>query len=72
MLVVSLLALGADFILVFALTFFFDNEISTYPVVKQVFDWYKIGSAFLVFFVAGIHAVFSSYSQIKFEVENIK
>ena len=71
-LVISGGALLADYALVGILEFVFREDIDKYPLVAQAFDWYKIGSAFLVFFVAMIHAIMSTYSQIKFEFENVK
>ena len=70
--VVSVCALLADYIIILAIEFTVASDISSYPIVSQAFDWFKIGSAFLVLIAAAVHAFFSAWSQIKFEIETAR
>ena len=69
---VSACAFLADYVLVVIIENIVARDISKYPMVSTAFDWFKIGSAFLVFIAAGIHSFFSAWSQIKFELDTIK
>ena len=68
-LIVSLSSFLADYFMILVIEFFLSDDISKYSVVSQFFDWYKIGTALLVFIVAMLHAIYSAFSQVKFEVE---
>lgn len=70
--IVSAAALVTDYILVLLLEFLFLEDISKSSFVAQAFYWYKTGSAFLVLAVFMIHAIMSSYSQLRFEFETAK
>jgi hypothetical protein len=70
--VVSVGALVADYFIVYAIQLTVLPAVLKYPIVSQAFDWFQIGSAFLALIAAGIHAFFSVYSQVKFEVQTAK
>jgi len=71
-LVISTGALVVDYVLFLVIKLVVSDAVAGYPVVTVWFDWFQIGSAFLVFIVAFIHAIFSAYSQIRFEIETAK
>jgi len=48
------------------------EAIDKYPQVSKSFDIFKIGSAFLIIIVVVVHAILSTISQVKFEIENFK
>lgn len=68
-LIVTIGALGADLIMVRAIEMVVNDSIAQYQIVRQAFDWFRIGSAFLIFVGAGLHAVFSAWSLLRVEVE---
>jgi hypothetical protein len=61
-----------DYGIVLVIEYTISAEIAKIPIVSQVFVWFKIGSAFLVLIAATVHAFFSAWSQIKFEVDTAK
>ena len=67
--VVSIGALVADLLIVYVIALTVKGAVSKYNVVAVAFDWFQIGSAFLVLIGALTHACFSAFSQVKFEVE---
>jgi hypothetical protein len=69
---ISVGALLADSAIVFAIERTIASAIVKYPIVKQCFDWFQIGSAFLALFGALIHALFSAWSRIQFELETMR
>lgn len=70
--VVSVGALLADYLIVFAVERTVASAVAKYPVVALAFDWFQIGSAFLVMMGAATHAVFSAYSQFRFEADTAR
>jgi hypothetical protein len=70
--IVSVCALAADYIIVLAIKRTVSAAVTQYKVVSQAFDWFQIGSAFLVLVGATTHAFFSVYSQVRFEMETVK
>lgn len=62
-------AVAVDYGLVHVIELTLEPAISSNQIVAQFFDWFQIGSAFLVFVAAFIHALFSAISQIRFEWE---
>lgn len=69
---VSIGALVADTIIVFVIKQTIINTVNEYPIVKLAFDWFQIGSAFLALFGAMVHAVFSAWSQLQFELQSMR
>lgn len=67
--VVTVGALVANYLIIFAIERTVAETVSKYTVVSKAFDWFQIGSAFLIMIGAAIHAIFSAWSQIRFEVE---
>jgi len=59
----------ADYLIVLAIELTVSSAVAKYPIVAIAFDWFQIGSAFMVFIAAGTHAVFSVVSQVKFEID---
>jgi len=70
--VVSIGALAADYLILLVIERTVATAVSKYPVVSQAFDWFQIGSAFLILVAAITHALFSAFSQLRFEVETAK
>jgi hypothetical protein len=70
--VVSVSALVADYIIMLAIERTVSAAVAQYTIVSQAFGWFQIGSSFLVLIGAATHAIFSVYSQVRFEVEAAK
>lgn len=68
---VSIAAFAVDYMIVLLIEHLLSSSIRKYPLIQQVFDWFKIGSAFLALIAAAVHAIFSAWWLIRFEVKSI-
>lgn len=70
--VVSVGALAADYLIMLAIKGTVSSTVARYALVSQACDWFQIGSAFLALVGAGTHAVFSVFSQVRFEIATVR
>lgn len=71
-LVVAIGAFLADYILVLVIGFIVKPVAAEYPFVKQVFDWFQIGSAILALLAAFVLSFYSALSQMRFASQTAK
>jgi hypothetical protein len=67
--VVSIGSLVIDYLITVAIERTVASSIMKYPVVAQFYDWFQIGSAFLIFCAAFVHALYSAWGLIQLENE---
>lgn len=65
-------ALLADALLYFLIKLALQSVISRSPLVSLWFDRLEMGAALLLIFAAFVHAIFSTYSQIKLDLSTIE
>ncbi|MBI4785456.1 MAG: hypothetical protein HY782_00185 [Chloroflexi bacterium] len=65
-------AVVLDFLLFSVIQFLLQSDIAQYPFVALWFERVKIGLALLLLLAAFIHGVFSTVSQIRFDIDTAK
>jgi hypothetical protein len=68
-LVVYSSALLTDYILFSFITWLLKDDVQSYPIVALWFDYARIGIALMLIILAVVHAIISTYTQIKLDIK---